>query len=73
MKALYEARVGDLGPDDYLRIDCLACKRHFVMSGETLRLQRVRFYDPVGSLTRRFKCKGCKTKGRATISISWAR
>jgi hypothetical protein len=40
MKALYDARVGDLGSDDYLRIDCLACKRHSVMSEETLRLQR---------------------------------
>ena len=76
MKTLYDARVGDMGPDDYLQIHCFGCKGRSVLSGETLRLQRVRIYDPIGSLTRRFRCKVCKvSKVRAwvTISIAWAR
>jgi hypothetical protein len=75
MRPFYDARIGDLGPADYLKLECLGCKHKGVVSGERLRveLHTLPVTTLIRDLHRRFKCRECKAKGRVDISIDWAR
>jgi hypothetical protein len=73
MRPFYDARVGDLGPDDYVYVKCECCFREHAFSGETLRLLNLPLYEMVRSLAPRLKCKSCGERGRVDLSIAWAR
>lgn len=73
MRPLYDARIGDLGPGDLLKITCQACSHVMRVQRDYLaRFHRMEPYQPVLSLQRRFSCRRCRTRGHVDISIQWA-
>lgn len=74
MRPYNETRVGNLGPDDYLKLECRVCRHTLAISGETLRLipKAPPRHQLVRNLQRRLKCKGCNTKGNVSIFVAWA-
>ena len=56
---LYAARIEDLGPGDFVRVECIACG---------LRLPP---YTPVLDLEPRLRCRECDARGKAVVSIRW--
>lgn len=72
MRPLYDARIGDLGDRDLLKMRCNACSHLVRMSRDyLLRFVRMEPYQPVLSLQRRFLCRKCRTRGYVDIVIEW--
>jgi hypothetical protein len=73
MVPLYAARIEDLGPGDFVRVECAACG-HDVLITHTALLQGLRLqpYDRVLDLEPRFRCRECDTRGKAVVSVRWA-
>ena len=72
MKPLYDAQVEDLGPDDRPVVEC-ACGHLEDLMGAMLLTADVPSYTPVLDLKRKLKCRECRWKGQADVSIKWAR
>jgi hypothetical protein len=73
MKMLYEARMQDLGPGDFVRVECAACGHEELIPA--IGLQQGMRLPPdtlVLDLKRRMRCRECDAKGRAVVSIRWA-
>jgi len=86
MVPLYAARIEDLGPSDFVKIDCAACRRRLLRSSAELRcshmaLLTTAFLARLGleprhrvlDLKDRVRCRGCGVRGRAVVSIKWER
>ncbi len=71
MVPLYAAKIGDLGPDDLIRVEC-ACGHLEHLSAAMMATAGVPDYTKVLDLQRRLKCSSCRWKGRADVSIQWA-
>lgn len=71
MVPLYAARVADLGPDDWLHIEC-GCGHIEDLTASMLGPAGVAPDTRILDLQRRLKCKECRWKGRAAVSIRWA-
>ena len=70
MLPLYLARIEDLRQSDFVKVDCAACHHVALLTQEfLLRLGRAKVLD----LKERVRCRGCGKKGRAVVSIEWAR
>jgi hypothetical protein len=72
MRPLYDARVEDLGPDDRVVVEC-ACGHLEYLTAAMLATAGVPPFTPVVDLKHRLKCKSCRWKGRAMVSIKWGR
>jgi hypothetical protein len=71
MKALYEARIGDLGPGDFVKVECI-CGHDVLMPSSGLQQgQKLPPYMPVLDLESRFRCRECDARGKAVVSIKW--
>jgi hypothetical protein len=70
MVPLYAARLSDLGPDDFLQVEC-ACGHLEHLTAAMLTTAGVAPYTPVLDLKRRLKCKSCRWRGRAIVSVKW--
>jgi hypothetical protein len=68
---LYAVRIEDLGPGDFVQIDCAACHRVALLTPETLSRAGLSPAAKVLDLKGRFRCRGCGRKGRAVLSIKW--
>ena len=71
MVPLYAARVEDLGPDDWLKVEC-ACGHLERLSAAMLATAGVPSYTKILDLKSRLKCRECRWKGRADLTIEWA-
>ena len=72
MVPLYLAKIEDLGPGDLVKIDC-ACSHTALLTAESL-LQRGRGNrEKVLDLKDRVRCRRCGVRGRAVVSIKWAK
>jgi hypothetical protein len=73
MKMLYEARVSDLGPGDFVKVECIACGHGELIPPSSL-LQGLQLppYTPVLDLEPRLRCRECDARGKAVVSIKWA-
>ena len=72
MVPLYLARIEDLGPGDLIKIDC-ACSHTGLLTAESpLRLGRGN-REKVLDLKDRVRCRRCSVRGRAVVSIKWAK
>ncbi len=69
---LYHARIGDLGPGDFVHVECAACG-HDVLIPSSGSQQGLRSppHMPVLDLQYRFRCRGCDRRGKVAISIKW--
>jgi hypothetical protein len=71
MKPLYAARLEDLGPDDYVRVEC-ACGHEALLLAEWLiRNAGLSPDQQVLKLERKFRCRECDRKGSASVMIRW--
>jgi hypothetical protein len=67
----YAARVSDLGPGDFVQVQC-ACGHTERLTAAMLITAGVRLEERVQGLGSRMRCRECDKKGRALISIHWA-
>jgi hypothetical protein len=70
MVPFYAAHLSDLGPDDFVQVEC-ACGHIEELSAAMLATAGVKPYTKVLDLRRRLKCKSCRWKGRAEVSVRW--
>jgi hypothetical protein len=73
MVPLYLARIEDLGPGDFLKIDCAACSHTALLAPAFLHRLGLAPRDKVLNLKGRVRCRGCGARGRAVVSIKWAK
>jgi len=73
MRPLYDARIEDLGPGDFLKVECAACG-HYELVPPIGLLQGWRLppYMRVLDLEPRFRCRECDQRGKVVLSIRWA-
>jgi hypothetical protein len=68
MVPLYAARIGDLGPGDFVKIDCSA-----LLTPAYLDRLGLSPAQKVLDLQDRVRCRGCGMRGRAVVSVAWAK
>jgi hypothetical protein len=71
MRPFYAARVSDLGPDDPVHVEC-GCGHEDWLTAAIFGTAGVATNELIRDLQRRLKCKSCRWKGRAAVSIKWA-
>jgi ribosomal protein S27E len=67
MVPLYAVRIEDLGPGDFIRVDCAGCSHTALLA--PVSLNRLGVLD----LQDRVRCRACGARGRAVVTIKWAR
>ena len=73
MRPLYDARIGDLGPGDFVKVECVCGHSVLVPPSGLQQGLRLPPYTPVLDLERRrFRCRECDARGKAVVSIRWA-
>ena len=74
MVPLYAARVADLGPGDFVKVECTACRHEELLPADRLRIKGLPLppYTPVLDLEPRLRCRECDARGKAVVSIKWA-
>ncbi len=72
MVPLYAARVSDLGPGDFVHVECV-CGHDLMITADTLT-QGLRLGpdERITDLARRLRCRECDVRGKAVVSIRWA-
>jgi hypothetical protein len=69
MLPLYAARIEDLGPGDFVKVDCAACHHVALLTPDALLRGGLSPAAKVLDLKGRLRCRGCGAKGRAVVSI----
>jgi len=69
MRALYEARIEDIGRFDRVKVEC-DCGRTALLPPDAFN--GLPNYVHVTDLKRRLRCESCGQKGHVDISIVWA-
>jgi hypothetical protein len=68
----YAARIEDLVPGDFVKVDC-TCGHTALLAPAFLSRLGLSPRDKVLDLQGRVRCRGCGARGRAVVSIKWAR
>jgi len=71
MRALYDARISDLGRGDVVLVEC-SCGRSEALTAAMLKTAGVVPDSKVLDLGRRLRCRECDERGRVVVSIRWA-
>ncbi len=73
MVPLYAARIEDLGPADFVKMECAACGHQMLIPPSAL-LQGLRLPPTtlVLDLEHRLRCRECDARGKAVVSVRWA-
>jgi hypothetical protein len=71
MPPLYAARIEDLGPGDFVKVDCAACQHVALLTPEALLRSGLSPAAKVLDLKGRLGCRACGRKGRAVGSVKW--
>jgi hypothetical protein len=66
---LYAARIEDLGPGDFVQVDCAACHHVALLRPEALLRVGLSPAAKVLDLKGRLRCR--REEGRAVVSIKW--
>lgn len=71
IKPFYAARLEDLGPGDFVRVEC-ACGHEALLPGSGL-IQGMKLppYTLVSDLERKLRCRECDAEGKLLIAIRW--
>ena len=70
MVPLYAARVSDLGPGDFVQVDC-PCGHTELLTRAMLATAGVASDQKVLDLGSRMRCRECDERGRAEVWIRW--
>jgi ribosomal protein S27E len=73
MVPLYAARIEDLGPGSFVKIDCAACSHTALLIPAFLVRLGLEPRQRVLDLKDRVRCRRCGVRGRAVVSIKWER
>jgi hypothetical protein len=73
MVPLYAARIADLGPGDFLKIDCGACSHTALLAPAFLPRLGLNPHYKVLDLKDHVRCRACSARGSAVVSIKWAK
>jgi hypothetical protein len=73
MVPIYAARIEDLGPGDFMKVDCAACSHTALFSPAFLARLHLEPRDKILDLKDRVRCRGCGVRGRAVVSIKWGK
>jgi hypothetical protein len=71
MLPLYAARIEDLGPGDFVKVDCAACHHVALLQPEALLRVGLSPGAKVLDLKGRLQCRGFGRKGRAVVLVKW--
>ena len=72
MVPLYAARVQDLKTGDFVVVNC-ACGHEALIHPVMLRSLGLKSQDRILDLDRRLRCLECDARGKAAVSIRWAK
>ena len=72
MRPLYDARIEDLGPGDFLRVECVCGHSEMIPAIGLTRGMRLPGSMRVLDLQPRFRCRECDRRGGVSLSIRWA-
>jgi hypothetical protein len=70
MQALYDPRVEDLGPGDFVQVEC-ACGHSELLTAAMLQTAGVASYRHVLDLKRHLRCRECDERGKVVVSVRW--
>lgn len=73
MLPLYAARVGDLSPGDFVKVDCAACDHTVLLSPAFLLRLGLAEHAKMLDLKVHARCRGGGVRDRAVVSIKWAK
>ncbi len=71
MVPLYAARIEDLGPGDFVKVDCAACGHTALPAPAFLNRLGASPRRKVLDLKDRVRCRGRGARGRAVVSFRW--
>jgi hypothetical protein len=71
LQPLYAARIEDLGPGDFVQVDCATCHHVALLTPDALLRGGLSPAAKVLDLKGRLRCRGCGRKGRAVVLIRW--
>ena len=72
MVPLYAARIEDLGPGDFVKVECAACGHDVLIPpGGLLYGLRLAPTTLVLDLESRLRCRECDARGKAVVSVRW--
>jgi ribosomal protein S27E len=66
-------RIEDLGRSDFVNVDCAACRHVALLTPGFLLRLGLSPQTKVLDLKTRVRCRGCGARGRAVVSVKWAR
>ena len=73
MVPLYDTRIQDLGPGDFVRVRCTACGHDEIVPPSGLRVGlRLPPETLILDLEPRFRCRECDAKGKAVVTVKRA-
>jgi hypothetical protein len=72
MVPLYAARVSDLGPGDFLRLECACGHETLIPASSLLHGLRLAPDDRVTDVAPRLRCRECDERGKVVVSVRWA-
>jgi hypothetical protein len=67
------ARIEGLGQGDFVKLDCAACDHVALLTPEFLLRLGLSPQTKVLDLKERVRCRACGARGRAVVSVKWAR
>jgi ribosomal protein S27E len=71
MLPLYAACIEDLGPGEFVKVDCATCHHLALLTPDALLRVWLSPAAKVLDLKERLRCRACGRKGRAVVSIKW--
>lgn len=72
MVPLYAARVSDLQPGDYVRVECVCGHEELIPALALTQGVRLAPDQKILDLAPRLRCRECDQKGRAVVSVRWS-
>jgi hypothetical protein len=73
MVPLYAARIADLAPGDFVKVDCVGCSHTALLAAAFLARLGLNPHYRVLDLKDHVRCRACNARGRAVVSIKWAK
>ena len=73
MVPLHLARIEDLGPGDFVKVDCAVCEHTALLTPAFLSRPGLSPRSKVLDLQNRVRCRNCDVRGQAVVSIKWAK
>lgn len=72
MKPFYAARLEDLGPGDFVRVECVCGHEELLQPIGFIQGMKLPSYTRVADLASKMRCRECDRKGKVSVSVRWA-